>query len=196
MGWTRAPGGRERNNLAHFGSHCAHSAALQKMPPGRPRKPGIEPTSDSVRVSHLLEWEARPQARIILMPPRRIVDAADGPQSGIFLTARRKFHALTRLNRRPAMWRRGRPAIISAIKEGARRHPRRREFALHLCRSDVHVREVRDGCDSLITTRRPISDTDRYDFPQVDRRACSMWRNSARSRRFRARPWRDAALDE
>jgi hypothetical protein len=40
------------------------------------------------------------------------------------------------------MWRRGRLAIISAIKEGARRHPRRRGFALHLCRSDVHVRGV------------------------------------------------------
>jgi hypothetical protein len=65
------------------------------------------------------------------------------------------------------MWRRGRLAIISAIKEGARRHPRRRGFALHLCRSDVHVRGVRDACNSLITTRRPISDTDRYDFPRL-----------------------------
>jgi hypothetical protein len=63
------------------------------------------------------------------------------------------------------MWRRRRLAIISAIKEGARRHPRRSGFALHLCRSDVHVRGVRDACNSLITTRRLISDTHRYDFP-------------------------------
>jgi len=49
--------------------------------------------------------------------------------------------------------------------KGERRRPRRPRFALHLCRSDVHVRGVRDACNSLITTRRPILDTDRYDFP-------------------------------
>jgi hypothetical protein len=66
------------------------------MPPGGPRKPGTEPTIDSVRVNHLLECGSAAEARIILMPPRRTFDSAKALNLESFRWRRRKSHATDR----------------------------------------------------------------------------------------------------
>jgi len=130
------------------------------MSPGRPRKLGIEPTIDGVRVNHLLECGSAAAGSDNTHAAAQDLRSSRGPQPGIFQTAQAQIPCGRRdsIGDQPrggaGDWR------SSPRKEGARRHPRRPGFALHLCRSDVHVRGVRDACNSLITTRRRILDTD------------------------------------
>lgn len=141
--------------------------------------------------------KARAQARIILMPPRRIVDAAKGPQPGIFQTAQAQIPCA----RRDSIG--GQPCGGAGDWQSSPRSKKARA----VIREGAGSHCICVGLTSMCAGSRwmQLADHDPEThlgyrsicFPQVDRRACSMWqRNSARSRRFRARPWRDAALDE